>query len=540
MGRGPDPGPALRRGRKRNRGGTSTAAAMFGMTTRSRGREQQQSSHSKSARNKLDGSGERLPSEGCGKRKKAKLDGISRRVSSERSSKKGKSSQDRDILEKRPKKRNRGEDEDDVSCSSAVSSPLREPYMPDGTEISKPIDSAISDKYRDMQEEYYAKIARQMKMPMLCELTPPNCLVNDPTLLHIRESSKKIVLRAAQFIVGLSSSFDGEPLAWCSGFWIDLDSEKRTGTVVTTAHLIRTKRPSPDAWLCKDEYASDVKVTVHLRGGAVAKGRLLYHQKHYNLAFFRVKMHQSIQLPHFIDKVECAQDIFELGRDESVKLVIHHGRVKYSNPDVYERNHHMRIEGPHRDREYDNGGPVIDLDGKVVGMIDSCPEGSFIPSSILLKCFHLWRNFGRIRRPHLGLKFSAISLLNPVQVEDILIEHKINEGLIVHEVSAGSPAERCGIRVGDVIECLDGKCVSTVVELDNMLLSIVVNSGDGLNSDLDVEIQVYFPRRYLRRIKILTVKVSEDGEFVARGNRRNFVTPIKHQEEGGGSSYVAN
>jgi O-methyltransferase involved in polyketide biosynthesis len=56
---------------------------------------------------------------------------------------------------------------------------------------------------------------------------------------------------------------DGEPLAWCSGFWIDLDSEKRTGIVVTTAHLIRTKRPSPDAWLCKDEYASDVKVIIY-------------------------------------------------------------------------------------------------------------------------------------------------------------------------------------------------------------------------------------------------------------------------------------
>ncbi|KAM0925356.1 hypothetical protein ACQ4PT_004269 [Festuca glaucescens] len=484
------------------------------MTTRSRGREQQQSSRSKSARNKLDGSGERLPSEGYGKRKKTKLDGISRRVSSERSSKKGKSRQD--WLEKKAKKINRGEEEDDGSCSSAVSSPLREPYMPDGTELSKPIDSAISDKYRDMQEEYYAKIARQMKMPTLFPHTPPNCLVNDPTLLHIREPARKVVLCAAQFVVGLSSSIDGEPLAWCSGFWMDLDSEKRTGTVVTTAHLICTKWASPDAWLCKDEYASDVKVTVHLRGGAVAKGCLLYHQKHYNLAFFRVKMDPSIQLPSYSDKVECAQDIFELGRDESAKLVIHHGRVEYSNPNIYERYHHMRIQGSHRDREYDNGGPVIDLDGKVVGMIDSCPEGSFIPSSVLLKCFHLWRNFGRIRRPHLGLKFSAISLLNPVQVEDILIEHKINEGLIVEEVSAGSPAERCGIRVGDVVECFDGKCVSTSVELENMLLSIVVNSGDGLNSDLDVEIQVYFPRRYLRRIKILTVNISEDGEFVAR------------------------
>ncbi|XP_051226801.1 uncharacterized protein [Lolium perenne] len=501
--------PALRRGRKRNRGGTSTAEAM---TTRSRARDQQQFSRSKSARNKLDGSGERLPSEGCGKRKKAKLDGSGRRVSSERSSRKRKRR-----LERKAKKRTRGEEEEDGSCSSAGSSPLREPYMPHDIVIGKSIDPLIYDKYSDMQDKYYRKIARQMEIPMLYERTPPNCLVNDPTLLHIREPARQIVLSAAQFVVGLSSSIDGKPLAWCSGILKDLDRKKRTGTVVTTAHLIRTARPSPDAWLCRDEYASNVKVTVHLRGGAVAKGRLLYHQKHYNLAFFRVKMHQSIQLPHFIDKVECAQDIFELGRDESVKLVIHHGRVKYSNPDVYERNHHMRIEGPHRNREYDNGGPVIDLDGKVVGMIDSCPEGSFIPSSILLKCFHLWENFGRIRRPHLGLKFSAISLLNPVHVEDILIKHKIKEGLIVLEVSADSTAEKCGIRVGDVVERVNGKCISTVVELEDMLLSIVVNSEDGLDSDLDVEIQIYCTRRHLRRIKVLTVKVSEDAEFVARG-----------------------
>jgi hypothetical protein len=50
-------------------------------------------------------------------------------------------------------------------------------------------------------------LERQMKMPTLNPDTPPNCLDNDPTLLHIRESAKKIVLRAAQFIVGLSSSF---------------------------------------------------------------------------------------------------------------------------------------------------------------------------------------------------------------------------------------------------------------------------------------------------------------------------------------------
>jgi hypothetical protein len=54
---------------------------------------------------------------------------------------------------------------------------------------------------------------------------------------------------------------DGEPLARCSGFWIDFDGEKGTGTVVTTAQLIRTERPSLNAWLCKEVYAPDAQVS---------------------------------------------------------------------------------------------------------------------------------------------------------------------------------------------------------------------------------------------------------------------------------------
>jgi membrane-associated protease RseP (regulator of RpoE activity) len=87
------------------------------------------------------------------------------------------------------------------------------------------------------------------------------------------------------------------------------------------------------------------------------------------------------------------------------------------------------------------------------------------------------------------LKFDAISLLNPVRVEQILIVCGIGEGLVVREVhiacccfpefacfgvhtsltvpqvSGDSPAEKCGIRIGDVIECLNGKSISTTVEV---------------------------------------------------------------------------
>ncbi|KAM0846077.1 hypothetical protein ACQ4PT_055915 [Festuca glaucescens] len=484
---------SLAPGSKRSR---STTAGTLGVTPRSRARARQQ--ECQSARTRLDGAGE---ADGC---KKMKLGGSSQRVSPERS-KKGKS-----ILEHSQDSLSWVDDDyeydyDDDDGSSAVSSPIRVPYKPEEHNC----DSELAKIYR----EFCQKINRQHGLPTLLDDQPPNCLVDDPTLLHIREPARKMVLRVAQFVVGISSSIDGKPLARSSGFWIDFDNESRTGTVVTTALLIRTKHPSQDPWFCKDRYACDAKVNVDLRGYTTVEGDLLYYQKHYNLAFLRIRVDQSVQLPSYSDNVKCAQDIFELGRDERCELLINHGRVEYSNPTKYERHHHMYIQGPQRDRMFDKGGPVIDLDGKVVGMIGSCSRGSFIPSSILLKCFHLWRNFWHIPRPHLGLKFNAISLLNPAHVEQILVVCGIDEGLIVREVSGDSPAEKCGIRIGDVIECLNGKSISTTVELENMLLSIIEKSGDGLNSDLYLKIQVYCTRRNVRRVKVLTVNVSEDGEY---------------------------
>nr|CDM87046.1 unnamed protein product [Triticum aestivum] len=439
----------------------STAATPgpgLGVTTRSRARAQQESQSQYAARAKL------READGC--KKRAKLDGTSQ----PESSKKGKP-------------------------SSTTAKIVKVRVGGTRMMMALPLRSAL--QFACPCLKITCLQTATMELPTLFEDMPPSCLVDDPTLLHIREPARKTVLRAAQFVVGVSSSIDGEPLARCSGFWIDFDNENKTGTVVTTALVIRTRHTSKGAWHCKDQYACDAKVYVDLRGYKgyiMAEGRLLYYQKHYNLAFFRVRVDSSVQLPSFSDKVKSAQDIFELGRDDCFNLLINHGRVEYSNPSRDERYHHMYIQGPQRDCMHDLGGPVIDLDGKVVGMIGSC-SGGHIP------------------RPHLRLKFNAISLLNPAHVEHILVECEIDEGLIVTEVCEDSPAEKCGIRNGDVIECLNGKRVSTTVELENMLLSIMENIGDNINSDLDLEIQVYFTRTELRRIKVLTVNVSEDGEY---------------------------
>ena len=87
------------------------------------------------------------------------------------------------------------------------------------------------------------------------------------------------------------------------------------------------------------------QVLVHLRDNTTAKGQLLYYQKHYNLALFRVNLDQHVQLPSFNDKVQSDQHIFMIGRDEHFNLAMRYGRVEYSNPSFIDEYHCLSIVG---------------------------------------------------------------------------------------------------------------------------------------------------------------------------------------------------
>uniref|UniRef100_A0ACD5ZRD1 Uncharacterized protein n=1 Tax=Avena sativa TaxID=4498 RepID=A0ACD5ZRD1_AVESA len=486
--------PALRRGR------SSAAAAMPTRTTRSMALVR--------TRRQPSGSGSAQEPSARSKRRKRKR----RAASNQRN--------------KQKRTREEEEEREEEEVSSAGSSPLRVPHIRDEMYLIE--DLELGAAIMKAQDDYSAKLARQTLLPTLHlhMWRPPTCMVKDPNLLRNRESATTTVLSAAPSVIGLSSSVGG--LTRCSGFWVDWDGEKELGTVLTTAHLIRTKSPSLDAWLGKDDYDRDAEVLVHLRDDTVEKkghhARLLYYQKHYNIALFEVKLEQPVQVLHLNGNVKCAEEVFELGRDESSFLTISHGTVQYRNSNLFERYHYLYVHGASEKLKYDNGGPVINSDGKVVGMVSKSTSGSFVPSSILLKCLDLLKEFGRIPRPQLGLKFSAIKFLDPPLIEQISCKCNIADGLIIEEVSEGSPAEKLGFRLGDVIECVNGERISTTVELENLLLSKCKDGISGLNSKLDLEIGVFHVRRKLWRSKKLSVEVSEDPEVMVRGG-----TSFAHQ-----------
>ncbi|KAM0843910.1 hypothetical protein ACQ4PT_057401 [Festuca glaucescens] len=409
-------------------------------------------------------------------------------------------------------------EEEDLS-SFTPKSPISKPYIPD--ELNDPtVYPEVLAAFEDAQAKYIAKLCRRTALftSQYRRVDAPSCLFHHEHLHHIREPAKKAVLRAAKSIIRLSSSVDGEPLTNCCGLWIEWDKESKTGTILTTAHLIRSKHPTENHWEGRDEYDIKANVTVHLRDGTTAEGHYLYHQEHYDLAFFKVRVDEPVQLPSFNGSVHCGQDVFRLGRDQSMDLRITHGRVEYWNPASIERYHYMYFLHEHDDCLCDDdGGAVIDLDGKVVGLINNHLSASFVPSSILDNCVDLWRKFGCIPRLHLGMKFDSIRLLDPINVERMWRMHNIEEGLIVEKVSKESHAEKLGIFFGDIIECFNGEHIYTTIELENMLLGRCkdhFNQGKKLNAKIDVSIQVFHTDERVRRTINLNVEVSDHGEVI--------------------------
>jgi serine protease Do len=107
-----------------------------------------------------------------------------------------------------------------------------------------------------------------------------------------------------------------------------------------------------------------------------------------------------------------------------------------------------------------SGGPLVDVDGKVVGINTFILSesggneglGFAIPSNVVKNIYEQLRSEGHVHRGEIGV---AVRSITPDLLEGLNLPTA--RGVLLEDVTPDSPAEKAGLKVGDVVTSVGGK-----------------------------------------------------------------------------------
>ena len=255
-----------------------------------------------------------------------------------------------------------------------------------------------------------------------------------------------------------------------SGFIISPD-----GLVVTNNHVVK----------------GATSVTVTLDDGTALTATVVGRDSRTDLALLRVK--PTGKLP-FIqlgdsDDVQPGQWVVAVGNPFGLGGTVTAGIVSARGRDIGEGPYDsfLQIDAPIN--MGNSGGPLFTQDGKVVGVntaIYSPSGGSVgigfaIPSDVVRSVVAQLQAHGKVTRSYLGVEAQqitpamarALSLPSPSGAPPV--------GALVASVSQDSPAEKAGIKPGDVLTAINGQAVATPRDLAIKVAAVTPGSDAKLS-----------------------------------------------------------
>ena len=127
-----------------------------------------------------------------------------------------------------------------------------------------------------------------------------------------------------------------------------------------------------------------------------------------------------------------------------------------------------------------SGGPLVDLAGEVIGINTAIITGSrgyegvgfALPSNTAISVYNQIVQQGRVTRGSIGVSFTEERGTNPITLKELGAPY----GVVIEDVAPGSPAEKAGLKPGDVITAVNGKPVKTGNELVNPIAGAPIGS----------------------------------------------------------------
>jgi Do/DeqQ family serine protease len=272
-----------------------------------------------------------------------------------------------------------------------------------------------------------------------------------------------------RFLHNLPGQGSGEEPFAAAGSGVVVDA--RRGYILTNAHVV--------------DHATSITVT--LQDGRNLKARIIGTDAPSDIAVVKVDAHglRQIRLGNSAklavgDFVVAIGNPFGLPHSVTSGIVSGLKRSGFS-PDDYENY----IQTDASINPGNSGGALVDLEGDLVGINTAILSGSgdnigigfAIPVNTARRVMSQLIAYGAVERGQLGLSLYAVT----PEVARSLGLHKAAGGLVA-QVIPGSPAEKAGVRPGDVVTAIAGHSIESNTDLRDAIGLLRV--GDGVTIDL--------------------------------------------------------
>jgi serine protease Do len=276
-----------------------------------------------------------------------------------------------------------------------------------------------------------------------------------------------------------------------SGFIFSAD-----GYIVTNNHVI--------------ENADSIKVNLQTGKNSDRSydAEVIGTDKETDLALLKIKAERP--LPYLVfgnsDALKVGQWVMAIGNPFGLDHTVTSGIVSAKGRTIGAGPYDNFIQTDASINPGNSGGPLLNLDGQVIGINTAIVAtgqgiGFAIPSRLASQVIAQLKENGTVKRGWLGV---SIQNVDPNSAKALGLEEA--RGALVSSVTAGDPAEKAGIKAGDVIMAVDGVSVNDAGDLTRKI-------GD-LLPGVKITLSVW---REGKTVKIPLVLGERSAEKIAQG-----------------------
>jgi serine protease Do len=213
--------------------------------------------------------------------------------------------------------------------------------------------------------------------------------------------------------------------------------------------------------------ANAKKIRVKLSDGSVYKAKLVGKDPKTDVALIKIKVgNKKVPVVELGDSnnIKVGEFVIAVGNPYGLNWTVTHGIVSA-------KGRHGLGLNPIEDfiqtdaaiNPGNSGGPLCDIHGKVIGINSAIVReaqglGFAVPINIAKKVMNDLLKYGKVIRGWLGVYIEDVS-------PDLAQKFNVKGGVLVTKVMSGSPAEKGGLKSGDIIVKYNGEDVKNLADL---------------------------------------------------------------------------